>query len=425
MIAAERTLALVVLVWLLAASGGEAVAACYDVGKGERYATMQDLLAAVALGDRDVVLVHPGTYPPFQVERGGGSSPETAPVIRAYDMTRRPVFDAAGEKVGISLDPDHGKWFALDGLEVCGASNRGIRHAWSGLVMRHCYVHDCRTGFLSAGRNVTAEEPGYLIAEYNEFARNGDGVYCHQWYVQEYWVQFRYNWIHDATGGLGYKDRSRSSLVEYNLIEQGPEGHAALYFCGFDLPGMPDIGQTATVIGNIVINRGAGRKYQFVSNIRKEGGVPGGRNIGKLYLINNTFHSEGHTGPMLATDEGSRIWAYNNVFQSTASDRIVGQVTIADNAGEIVEGRHNWVNKRMAVPDTFTDTVSGTDPGFVNVTGPQWDLHLRPDSPCIGAGWEGVNPRPTHEYLHRMAAAPRHDAGALDIGALAYSPTAR
>jgi hypothetical protein len=425
MLTAERVLALLVSLWLLGCCGSGTLAATYHVGKGQRFATMQDLLSAVALVDHDVVLVHPGTYPPFVVERGGGSSPETAPVIRASDVTRRPVFDAAGAKVGIALNPDHGKWFALDGLEVCRASDRGIRHAWSGLVMRHCYVHDCRTGFLSAGRNVTDEEPGYLIAESNEFARNGQGVYCHQWYIQEYWVQFRYNWVHDATGGLAYKDRSRTSLVEYNLIEQGPAGHAALYFCGFDLEGMPDIGQTATAIGNIICNRGEGRKYQFVSNIRKEGGVPGGRNIGKLYLINNTFYSEGHTGPMLATDEGSRIWAYNNIFQSTASDRILGKVEIAENAGEIVEGRHNWVNRRMVVPDTFKDTISGSDSGFMDVTGPRWDLHLRSGSPCIAAGWDAVSPRPTGEYRHPMSSAVRRDAGILDIGAFAYKETGR
>jgi hypothetical protein len=281
-------------------------------------------------------------------------------------------------------------------------------------------VHDCRTGFLSAGRNVTDAEPGYLIAEYNEFARNGDGVYCHQWYIQEYWVQFRYNWIHDATGGLAYKDRSRTSLVEYNLIEQGSAGYAALYFCGFDLAGMPDIGQSATVVGNVVTNRGAGGKYQFVSNIRKEGGVPGGQNIGKLYLINNTFCSEGHIGPMLATDEGSRIWAYNNIFQSATSDRLLDKVTIAENTGQLVEGRHNWVNRRLVVPETLKDTVSGADPGFAAVTGPRWDLHLRPGSPCIAAGWNAVSPRPASEYRHPMSREARRDAGALTIGAFAY-----
>ena len=416
----ERVLALLACASLLSLCAGAARAATYHVGAGERFAAMQDLLAAVTLVDRDVVLVHPGTYPAFSLTRGGCASPETAPVIRAFDMAHRPVIDAAQARRAVSLDPDHGKWIALDGLEICNASERGVRHAWSGLVMRHCYVHDCRTGFLSGGRNVTDEEPGYLIAEYNEFARNGEGVYNHQWYIQEYWVQFRYNWIHDGTGGLAYKDRSRSSLVEYNLIEQGPQGHAALYFCGFDLAGMPDLGQTATVVGNVITNRGATEKYQFVSNIRKEGGVPGGRNLGKLYLINNTFYSEGHTGPMLATDEGSRIWAYNNIFQSTGSTQLLGQVTIAEGPGEIVEGRHNWVNSRIALVPTFKDTLTGADPGFVNVAGARWDLHLRAGSPCIDQGWDRVDPRPTREYHHPLEGVARHDRGRLDLGAFAY-----
>jgi len=99
MLTAERVLALLVSLWLLGCCGSGTLAATYHVGKGQRFATMQDLLSAVALVDHDVVLVHPGTYPPFVVERGGGSSPETAPVIRASDVTRRPVFDAAGANV--------------------------------------------------------------------------------------------------------------------------------------------------------------------------------------------------------------------------------------------------------------------------------------------------------------------------------------
>ena len=94
----ERVLALLACASLLGLCAGAARAATYRVGAGERFATMQDLLAAVTLVDRDVVLVHPGTYPAFSLTRGGGASPETAPVIRAFDMAHLPVIDAAGAR---------------------------------------------------------------------------------------------------------------------------------------------------------------------------------------------------------------------------------------------------------------------------------------------------------------------------------------
>jgi hypothetical protein len=70
----------------------------------------------------------------------------------------------------------------------------------------------------------------------------------------------------------------------------------------------------------------------------------------------------------------------------------------------------------MALPETFRDTVVGDDPGFV-AAGPRGDLHLRPESACLGAGWNGVSPRPAHEYRHPMRGAARGDTEALSIGA--------
>ena len=57
-------------------------AAEYHVGSGQPYATVNDLLLVVTLGDNDIVWVHPGTYPNFWVRAGGGSSQAAAVQIR-------------------------------------------------------------------------------------------------------------------------------------------------------------------------------------------------------------------------------------------------------------------------------------------------------------------------------------------------------
>ena len=86
---------LAVLVMMLAFCGA-AVATEYHVGSGQTYATVNDLLLVVTLGDNDIVWVHPGTYPNFWVKAGGGSSEAAAVQIRAWDPNNKPIFDAAG-----------------------------------------------------------------------------------------------------------------------------------------------------------------------------------------------------------------------------------------------------------------------------------------------------------------------------------------
>lgn len=393
-----------------------AMAATYHVGEGQTYATMHDLLAAATPGEGDTILLHAGVYPPFRVEKGGGESPETAPVIRAYDMSNRPIIDAAGKDNAVVFEHPTGKWWAIDGLEIRNASFRGVFNVECGLVMRHCYVHDCHDGFMGGMHNTRESSPGYLIAEHNEFARNGSGIYAHQLYVQEYWAVFRYNYIHDNTGGSCYKDRSRQSLVAYNLIEQGPGATYAVEFCGCG-GDIPEHAQSALMIGNIVTKKKGGNSWLFIANIRSEGGAEGALNTGHLTLINNTFYTEDHSGPMLGTDEGSIITAHNNIFHSTTCVTLVAQVMDATGPGKLDPSRNNWVNLRIVLPNEFADTVTGDDPGFVRAAWEGGDFRLLPSSPCIDVGLDLASPRPALEYLHPHAFTFRPQRGRVDIGA--------
>lgn len=402
-----------------------ASARTYEVGPGQPYATVQDLIAHVAPGDGDVILVHPGTYPPFRVTKGGGACPETAPVIRAYDMADKPVFDADGERYACLFYHGSGKWYALEGVEVRGAPDTGILNVQCGLVVRYSYIHDCGNGLGGGSSNTRDSTPGYLIAEHNEFARNGMGIYLHQIYNHQYWTIFRYNYIHDNSGGACYKDRSRDSLVAYNYIEQGPGATYAIEFCGCADDAAPDYTQTAVMIGNVVTKKQGANRWLFIANIRKEGGAEGRLNIGRLYLVNNTFYSEEHIGPMLGDDEGSIIYADNNIFHSATCDRIVDQVDMAEGPGECRPSYNNWVRTGMEAPKEFVNTVSGDDPGLVEAAWRGGDFHLRPGSACVDAGTDRGAPLPWLEYVHPHSYTYRLPDKTLDIGAFEHRPRRR
>ncbi len=402
-----------------------AAATEYHVGAGQQYATMNDLLSAVTLGDNDIVWVHPGTYSNFWVKAGGGSSRDAAVQIRAWDPNNKPVFDAAGADNCVQFeDPDGlgmvGKWFLIDSLEVTGAASRGIYNVSCNIVVQNCYVHDNHNGYMGGWHNCRDDERGDAIFEGNEFYRNGSGNYAHQLYMEGYIAEFRYNWVHENTGGLSYKDRSRDSTVEYNYIEQGPNGVYTVEFCGFDDKDMPDIPQYAKMIGNVVLKNGGGNHWLFIGNERSEGGQHKYDNIGYLTLVNNTFYTQDHTGPMLGTDDGSIVTAHNNIFHSTTCDRIIDKVDIAKSPGTVETSYNNWVDSRMTVPAEFTGTVFGTDPGLVDCSWPLGDFHLTASSPCINAGRNDVSDLPTKEYSHPCGWVDRYSDGAIDIGAYEY-----
>jgi len=412
-----KAVVLAAAVLLSLALVGAAQAATYHIGADQQYQTIQGLLEEVTPGDNDVILVHSGTYPAFRIETGGGSRPETAPVIRAYDMNDRPVFDAAGASNCCEFQQGEGKWYALEGVEIKNATFRGVFNIECGLVLRHCYIHDCHDGFMGGMHNSSAETPGYLIAEYNEFARNGSGAYAHQLYVQEYWTIFRGNYIHDNTGGCAYKDRSRYSLLECNYIEQGPGAGYTIELCGCDADAAPSYTQSAVMIGNVVTKKKGANPWLFVANIRSEGGAEDHLNTGVLYLINNTFYTEDHTGPMLGTDQGSVVYADNNIFHSATSKKIVEQVMDATGPGEFGPSHNNWVTNGMETPKEFVGTISGDDPGCVKVAWQAGDFHLKEGSPCINAGRQDAAPAANLEYAHPRGCTFRVPDGKVDVGA--------
>jgi len=421
-----RKLVILLMVFgCLGLMSGSAVAAEYHVGPGQTYATMNDLLAAVTLVDNDIAWVHPGTYPNFWAREGGGSSQESAVQIRAWDPNNKPVFDADGSSNCAQFeDPESvygmvGNWFWIEDLEITGAASRGIYNVSCNIIVTNCYVHDNHNGYMGGWHNARDDERGDAIFEYNEFYRNGSGNFAHQLYMEGYLAEFRYNFVHENTGGLCYKDRSLDSVVEYNYLEQGPNGGYNIEFCGFDDRDIPDTPQYATMIGNVVLKNTGTNSWLFVANERSEGNPRKYDSIGYLYMANNTLYSENHTGPMLGTDDGSIITAHNNIFQSTTCDEVLNKVDAAKTPGTVLTSYNNWVNSGMTMPAEFTDTVIGTDPGCVSEGWPLGDFHLTAGSACVNAGRNDVV-LPTKEYDHPANWVTRYSDAQIDIGAFEY-----
>jgi len=414
----RQWLLLLVVVGCAVCLCGVAQATEYHVGSGQQYATMNALLAAVTLTDNDIAWVHPGTYGAFTVSSGGGSSQATASQIRAYDPNNKPIFSGGTNTIQIS---SLGKWYKLEGIEQTGSTTRGIYHLCGGLIIHNCYVHgNAKDGIMSCMCNARDDNPGYLIVENCELTSNGSGTLYHNFYLEEYWSQVRYVWIHSSNGGTLYKDRGRNSTVEYNLMEQPSTGSGSVQFAGWDDSGMPDVVKTSTMTGNVITKNGGGNAWLFVRNEPNEGGTAGHTQPAYLYLYNNSLYSEAHTGPMLAGDDRSIIAAHNNIFHSTTCTKIIDKVDTADTYGQVLTSYNNWVKNTMTQPAEFTSSVTGTAPGWVNGAWSGGDFHLTSGSACRNAGKNGLSVVPNKEYLHPCSYSTRPSDGSIDIGAYEY-----
>jgi len=401
-----------------------ALATEYHVGSGQPYATVNDLLLVVTLGDNDIVWVHPGTYPNFWVRAGGGSSESSAVQIRAWDPNNKPVFDAAAANNCAQFeDPESvyglvGKWFLIENLEITGAASRGIYNVSCNIIVRHCYVHDNHNGYMGGWHNARDAERGDAVFEYNEFNRCGSGAFAHPMYMEGYLADVRYNWLHDSTGGNSYKDRSLSSIMEYNYISAGGDGYRAFEFCGFDDNQMPsDQDQYAMVVGNVITQNAGGNPWLFMSNERTEGGR--GKNTGYMTMVNNSCYGESLTGPVIAGDNVAVTTLHNNIFHTNCTrmfDKVQGQRTY----GIVNTSYNNWVTSGCTLEPAMVDTVVGSSPGWVNGAWPLGDFHLTAGSQCINAGNNSVPDLPAREYSHPSDWVARSSDGQIDIGAHEY-----
>ena len=376
---------------------------------------------------------------------------------------------------------------------------RGLYQVGDGIVLRNCIVRECRNGIMGADQG-----SGSLTIEFCEIRQNGARMGDHNIYIACDEVRnpnaetiIRFNYSHHSSAGLALKTRTRRNFIAYNRFEYNQA--TAFDLLGPDL-GSPvedkgDVGQNkldlmeidpsygedymredSEFIGNIVIHNNG---YQ-ISRIGGDGGSGSidrsGVSFGRFRFVNNTFIDLAELNdPSLPKEDeenlslGIRLTHgmgsfefYNNVVYS--KNRIISLYapnpapepgeeeatsSLRWNADEQVYGANNWINGNVTgIPEQFTGTITGTDPGFVDMA--NGDFNLKVSSPLVGAGTTetlktfdkpcyisnigGVrvedyaypNPTMLPEYIpvgrDNFRAPVRNNSDSVDIGAVPYAP---
>lgn len=386
-------------------------ATTYTVGpSGRQYTQLSVLFEQVDLAPGDVVLVdgnatYSGDIVVGSDDGGSANQPVTIRWSRGAGQARPKL---AGGFHTIKFE--RANHVVFEGFEVAGGSRSCIFSEAHDIVVRDAYVHDCPAhGILGADRN-----SGSFTLEYSEVARAGAGDSRHAIYMQSDEIAYpgsvfrmRYNYVHDATGGVLVRVRHERAEIHYNWIEgsylheveligpdcetQGPGWSADLYR------------EDAELVGNVIVHDARSSS----GNALRIGGDLNGRNQGRVRLVNNTIlflRGGGVTAVQVQLGQGSLEMHNNAIYQlptgvpAVVRERTAGEVQApfcGPNgrepwaAGRKVAGSGNWVQRSaVAVPVEWIGTARGDDPGFSSAA----RLQLRPrvGSPLLGT----ANPQP-------------------------------
>jgi MYXO-CTERM domain-containing protein len=400
----------------------------YRVGPGE---ARRELAELPALGPGDVVEVLGGaTYAGGMIFDFDWDGTAAMPItIRGVpDSTgARPVI--AGATNTLEFQGDH---YVVENLEVTGGSFRCIYHHAHDITIRDTLVHDCPAhGILGAD-----SDSGSLTLERVEVHSCGMGDRQHQIYMATDEVahpgavfRMRFCWIHDATGGNNVKSRAERNEIHYNWIEGafyheleliGPDGMAE------DLAR-----EDSDVVGNVFVKSGANERFAVV----RFGGDGTGQTHGRYRFVANTVVvAPGSTSAVFRLFDGlESIEMHDNVFvmRGGGGVNLLREVEAVWASGaRVVGGSHNWVSTGSTnVPPEWTATITGDDPGLVDVAG----LDLRPTmtAPVVDQGlaspptiaafpFPGGLAVPLFSPVHGVGGIERPDVPPLDIGAYEF-----
>jgi hypothetical protein len=312
---------------------------------------------------------------------------------------------------------------------------------------QHVVIHSCT--ITGSGNGIFVASGGDEEDLSRDMLIDGNSIYVngtvgswfqHNLYTEAIGVVFQYNHLGlPRAGSMGgnLKDRSAGTVIRYNWIEGGqhmldlvePQDSAAITTQD------PSFRQTF-VYGNIFINGPGDRGTVLMIHYGGDSGNVDNYRKGTLYFYNNTVVIQANqTGPdsrwrtilfQLETNDESADVRNNLIFcQPATADGRPTELTLMDQAGTAAFGI-NWVSPGWVPWNTggsHTGTVTGTenflvdpnnDPGFVDLT--SYDLHLAPDSACIGVGGPlapaaiGIYDV-TSQYVVDQGSEPRQDNG--------------
>jgi hypothetical protein len=344
---------------------------------GTNYTTLSALLAGVTLAPGDIVEISTAfTYSDivsFSSRHSGASGNPV--VIRARPGAGNPfaTWDAsqmsAAEQQSLT---NSGYFWQLDpsshDIEICGIEieNMPLATAAAGPLrgvyflgqrgsFHHGFVHNNGSdGFMSAASSIDTR------VESSEVSFNGAGDgYTHNFYMEGAGDHIRFNYIHDAQGGINYKDRSVPDPdgiavdVAYNWIANAVNGGYELDFMGNASFNGGATVTSAYVIGNVVVKAASGND-SFVLNV---GGTGGSARYGTVYLANNTIFEASNTASVVDVGSVSAVVATNNIFYGSGA-------LLASGASGPLTGSNNVVDTGVTAPSGVTASIdfTGTAP---------------------------------------------------------------
>ncbi len=408
---------------------GVANAATYRVGPDQEYKALQQVTGALKPGDL-VEVAGDAVYPGGVVLTRSGTAEQPITVRGVRVHGRRPVI--SGSEIGVHFDRSN--YCILEGFEIEKASARGIRHRAAYTTIRDCYVHDCPDQGILGSDTMS----GSLTLEYVEVARCGGPPGGHSIYMSTDPVAFpgavfrmEHCYVHDGTWGNAAKTRAERNEIYYNWLESNE--FRALVLIGRDEEAGPRP-MNSDVVGNVLIARGE----LHVVQCGYDGPPRSFGSRGRYRIVNNTLLSSPQ-GAAAIQPRGrlESLEMSNNIFFRLGGGvvRVLDEETALWTTGaRICAGQNNWAPTGSACPPEWTGTLSGDDPGFVNLD--QFDLHLRSGSPAVDAGVAvpqspagypfptPLFPPPFEPPLHAIGAIgsahPRGVWGRVDLGAYEF-----
>ncbi len=416
------TLGSLLLVTLVSRS---AWAETYAVGPSRALKTLQALPVTLQPGDV-VELDGNATYPGGVIFRGDGTAGSKVTIRGIKVDGKRPII--SGSAAGIEL---RGKHYVLESIEVTGSTAACIRHKSDDITIRDFVVHDCAHDGLIGND----DESGSLLLEHSEFFGSGQDQTWHQIYMttaQDAYpgsvFRMQHCYVHDGRGGNNVKTRSERNEIYYNWIE-GSHYHN-LELIGADKDPPTPTREDSDVVGNVIVGNGS-EKWHLV---RVGGDKAPAETSGRYRFVNNTFVAVNGTASILRLSfRVDTVELHNNAFIRAGAGPLFYTNEVEWVSGPSIFGSNNWVQDGFTgTPGTWANTLTGTDPGFVNLAA--FDLRLNEGSPLVDKGQANpasVSGRAFPKPLGAPAFVPpsrgvaaaaiaRAAAGTLDIGAYEF-----
>ena len=412
----------------------------YLVGPTRRYQKAQDVIVELKPGDTVLIDAFEGTYPaPLHLSASDGTARQPITIKGVRINGKRPVVRSAGANHPVYAKS---KYLVLEGISFKGhleralqvrgktiadlrkyyadgqggekgpndspsfissdaISYRGIRlEGADHLIIRDCEVYYNYHGIQGGHENLTIE---YCDVHSNAISNQSHNLYLHSDPGSVSRVQF--NLIREPFYPMnGLKTRSARNEVYYNYFYNNGQAMELISNNSASLATPFD----SDVVGNVIVCDDPRRTL----GMRMAGDQTGPGTYGRYRVANNTFaflHNRKATMLRLNPVQWvESVEVYNNVFFSASNTDFSLFSTSVGKwvAGGRIVGANNWMSTKVdpaTCPGTkdfmhvgwergiytFTGTIYGDNPGFVNLNGTPMtglDLSLRPDSPLAGAG---------------------------------------